>query len=77
MSCCEWLTEEPVAGKSHGGFCEDRDEFIFLSITRRTCEKCNTIHDRDVNASINILNAYKNMFPIGHDRPTRTKKNSS
>jgi putative transposase len=50
---------------------------IGLEIRTWTCEKCNTIHDRDVNASINILNAYKNMFPIGHDRPTRTKKNSS
>jgi putative transposase len=50
---------------------------IGLGVRTWACEKCNTIHDRDVNASINILNAYKNMFPIGHDRPTRTKKNSS
>ncbi|RDB37288.1 MAG: transposase [Spirobacillus cienkowskii] len=50
---------------------------IGLGVRTWTCEKCNTIHDRDVNASINILNAYKNMFPIGQDRPTRTKKNSS
>ena len=50
---------------------------IELGVSTWTCEKCKTIFDRDVNASINILNAYKNMFPIGQDRPTRTKKNSS
>ncbi|KAB8029884.1 zinc ribbon domain-containing protein [Fluviispira multicolorata] len=35
---------------------------IGLGIRTRACEICNTIHDRDVNASINILNAY--MIPL-------------
>lgn len=50
---------------------------IELGVRIWTCERCYTIHDRDVNASINILNAYKTMFCSGHATPIRTESNSS
>ncbi|WP_186646782.1 RNA-guided endonuclease InsQ/TnpB family protein [Fluviispira vulneris] len=50
---------------------------IELGVRHWNCEKCGAVHDRDVNAAINILQSYRAGVPIGHDRPTRTKKNSS
>ena len=37
--------------------CGNRDKRLKdLKIRKWTCEKCHSVHDRDVNAAINILN---------------------
>ena len=38
---------------------------IELGVRHWDCEKCGAIHDRDVNAAINILLAYKSMSVAG------------
>jgi len=36
--------------------CGEKNENLKLSDRKWTCKHCDTIHDRDINASINILN---------------------
>jgi len=50
---------------------------IGLGVRNWNCERCGAVHDRDVNASINILQAYRASFRSGHATPIRTKNNSS
>ncbi len=44
---------------SHCGY---KYEGLTLSIRRWTCPDCGSVHDRDVNAAINILNEAKQIF---------------
>ena len=47
--------------------CEYRNRDIKdLSIREWICPKCNTIHDRDVNAAINILNEGFKIYCVHH-----------
>nr|WP_281276332.1 transposase [Fluviispira sanaruensis] len=57
--------------------CSEKLPRIELGVRHWSCEKCGAVHDRDVNAAINILQSYRAGHPIGHDRQTRAKKNSS
>lgn len=56
--------------------CSEKLPRIELGVRHWNCEKCGSVHDRDVNAAINILQSYRSGVPIGRDRPTRMKKNS-
>jgi putative transposase len=57
--------------------CRIKRPRIELGVRSWNCEKCGSIHDRDVNAAINILQAYRDNFRSGHAAPIRTKINSS
>lgn len=41
-----------------------------LGLRERICPKCNTKHDRDLNASINILNEGLKMLGVQHTSKT-------
>ena len=49
---------------------------IGLGVRTWICEKCGSQHDRDVNAAINILNAYRAKFRSGHATLIRTQDTS-
>ncbi len=49
---------------------------IGLGVRTWTCENCTSVHDRDTNAAINILQAYKNKFRMGHHTQIRTQDSS-
>lgn len=42
--------------------CSQKQEKLPLSIRKWTCASCNTSHDRDINAAINIANFAKNKL---------------
>jgi putative transposase len=42
--------------------CDYRNHDLTLDIREWYCPKCGTLHDRDVNAAINILNEGFNMY---------------
>jgi putative transposase len=46
--------------------CDYRNHDLTLSIREWYCPKCGTLHDRDVNAAINILNEGFNMYRKHH-----------
>ena len=56
--------------------CRTRRPRIELGVRIWTCEICNSVHDRDVNASINILQAYRDKFHMGHHVLIRTQDTS-
>ena len=49
---------------------------IGLEVRSWTCENCSSVHDRDVNASKNILLAYKDKFRMGHHTLICTENSS-
>ncbi len=55
--------------------CQETLPRFAVRIRKWTCKKYNTILNRDVNVNTQRLPANKNIFPIGHDRPTFTRKN--
>jgi len=57
--------------------CRIKRPRIELGVRSWSCEKCGSVHDRDVNAAINILQAYRDSFRSGHAAPICTKVNSS
>ena len=57
--------------------CRIKRPRIELEVRSWSCEKCGSVHDRDVNAAINILQAYRDNFRSGHAAPIRTKNDSS
>jgi putative transposase len=46
--------------------CNYRNYDLTLDIREWYCPKCGTLHDRDVNAAINILNEGFNMYCVHH-----------
>ncbi|KAE9536885.1 transposase [Ursidibacter arcticus] len=44
--------------------CGHKVESLPLSMRKWTCQSCNTVHDRDINASINILNNATKVLTI-------------
>ena len=56
--------------------CQKRPR-IELGVRSWNCENCGSVHDRDVNAAINILQSYSINFRSGHATPIRTKCNSN
>ena len=57
--------------------CREKRPRIELGVRCWNCEKCGSVHDRDVNAAINILQAYKDSIRSGHATLIRTKNNSA
>jgi transposase len=57
--------------------CREKRPRIGLGVRHWNCEKCGAVHDRDVNAAINILLAYRDGVRSGRATPIRTKGNSS
>ncbi|WP_210372290.1 zinc ribbon domain-containing protein, partial [Borreliella garinii] len=41
--------------------CRIKNTTLKLSDTRWTCSGCNTLHDRDINAALNLKNYYKEI----------------
>ena len=50
---------------------------IGLGVRQWNCESCKTIHDRDVNAARNILQAYRDIARMGHHTLTHFKDKES
>ena len=46
---------------------------IELGVRCWTCGKCGSVHDRDTNAAINILQAYRDSIHSGHAMLIRTQ----
>lgn len=44
--------------------CGFKLEKLLLSVRKWTCEKCGAEHDRDINASINILNFANKVLTV-------------
>lgn len=57
--------------------CREKRPRIELGVRCWNCEKCGSVHDRDTNAAINILHAYKANTRSGHATLIRTKSDSS
>ncbi len=45
-------------------YCGQKVEILPLSVRKWTCTHCNTTHDRDINASVNILNNATKVLTI-------------
>jgi putative transposase len=50
---------------------------IGLGVRSWICEKCDSVHDRDTNAAINILQAYQAKFRMGHHTPIHAQNNTA
>ncbi len=57
--------------------CREKRPRIELGVRSWNCEKCGSVHDRDTNAAINILQAYRDNFRSGHAALIRTEVNLS
>ena len=55
-SCCGSISANSPKGRAG------------LGIREWTCSDCDTTHDRDINAAINIKNRGLNILAVGHDR---------
>lgn len=64
----KWFPSSKLCNK-----CNHKNDDLTLSDREWTCKNCNSIHDRDLNASINILNEGKRLKSIkmGLDSPLK------
>lgn len=48
--------------------CGHKEENMNLSVREWVCQKCNSVHDRDINAAKNILvEGFKSLYDISHE----------
>lgn len=57
--------------------CRHRLPRIGLGVRVWICENCESVHDRDTNAAVNILHAYQTKFRMGYHALTHTQGDST